>query len=178
MTPTDAQSPAKLDFAPAGLFADPLTDRLAGFVLGVGLTIEATALDGPTVLPGVTTRFDRLLVDEARLSYPGDLLHEAGHLAVLEPRTRTARESVGDDPAEEMAALAWSYAAALAAGVDPAVVFHADGYRGAAESLLEAFAHGGLVGTPLLQWYGMTLLPSRGDDAGLAVFPQMLRWLR
>lgn len=177
MNVTAAQRPAEADFAPAGLFADPLTDRLAGFIRGIGLVVEAATLDEPTLLPGVAARRGRLLVDEARLAHPGDLLHEAGHLAILEPTTRMAREGVSDDPGEEMAALAWSYAAAIFVGVDPAVVFHDGGYRGGASALLTAFAGGGYIGTPMLHAYGMTLMPMpRGGPPD--AFPHMRRWLR
>ena len=177
MTAAAAQRPADADFGPAGLFADPLVDRLAGFIRWVGLAIEATTLEEPTPLPGVTARFGRLLVDEAQLAYPGDLLHEAGHLAILEPATRMTRKSVGDDPGEEMAALAWSYAAACALRIDPAIVFHADGYRGGGAALREAFANGALLGSPMLQFYGMTVAPKSGGN-GPETFPHMRRWLR
>ena len=40
----------------------------------------------------------------------------------------------GEDAGEEMGAIAWSYAAALHIGLDPRVVFHEDGYKGAANS--------------------------------------------
>jgi hypothetical protein len=72
-----------------------------------------------------------LVVDEAQLSYPSDLLHEAAHLAVAPAAGRNLLDGdTGDDGGEEMGAVAWSYAAALHLRLDPAVVFHAHGYRG------------------------------------------------
>lgn len=66
-----------------------------------------------------------LIVDEAQLEYPGDLLHEAGHLAVLLPAERALCDGdVGPDAGAEMAAMGWSYAAALAAEIDPKIVLH------------------------------------------------------
>jgi hypothetical protein len=160
------------------VFADPLIDQLARFIAEIGLPIAPATLDEPTLLPGLTTRRGMLLVDEQRLAYPGDLLHEAGHLAVCDPALRPTLETVGDDPGEEMATIAWSYAAALHLGLDPAVVFHAGGYRGGAAELLEALEGGALVGQPLLEWFGLTLTAKSAAAKGLPAFPHMLRWLR
>ena len=125
------------------------------------------------MLLGIAVREGVLVVDPARLAYPGDLLHEAGHLAVCDPALRDALADVSDDPGEEMAAIAWSYAAARHLELDPAVLFHADGYRGGGDLLIAAFEGRGGPGVPLLQWWGMT----RGWD-GEPPFPHMLRWLR
>jgi len=54
-----------------------------------------------------------LSIDEMRLLYPGDILHEAGHIAVTSPDVRGG-STFSSTPGEEMAAIAWSYAAALA----------------------------------------------------------------
>ncbi|HLL45330.1 MAG TPA: hypothetical protein VK399_01415 [Longimicrobiaceae bacterium] len=96
--------------------------------------MEVLARDLPDAcfLPGVRVDRGRLLVDEARLLYPGDLLHEAGHVAIMPAAERGEREGdVGADLDEEIGAIAWSYAAAVHLELDPAVVFHAHGYRGA-----------------------------------------------
>src|SRR5207237_1289082 len=70
--------------------------------------------------PGVTLRGGAIVYDPDKLLYPGDLLHEAGHVAVTEPERRAALDGdAEDDPAEEMAAIAWSWAAAKAIGIDP-----------------------------------------------------------
>ena len=161
----------------AALFEDPLTEALARFIRELGLRIEPARLDEPTLLPGVTVRGGTILVDEARLAWPGDLLHEAGHLAVTPPEAREDLPAVGDDPAEEMAAMAWSYAAARRLGIDPALVFHA-GYKGGGANLLPAFETGLGPGQPWLEWHGMTLGPKAAAAAGTEPFPRMLRWLR
>lgn len=46
------------------------------------------------------------------------------------------------DPGEGMAVLAWSYAATVHLNLPPQVVFHANGYRGQANSLIEEFQAG------------------------------------
>jgi hypothetical protein len=159
-------------------FADPLTQRIAAFLCGIGVEVRPAALDEATPCPGVFVRRGVLLVDEARLAWPGDLLHEAGHIAVCEPAARHAAEAIGDDPGEEMAAIAWSYAAARALGLDPAVVFHAGGYRGGGQWVVDLFEGGGVLGTPLLEWFGMTLGAKAAAERGVPPFPHMLRWLR
>jgi len=57
-------------------------------------------------------------------------------------------------------------------------VFHAAGYRGGAESLIENFEGGRYIGVPLLQAYGMTIEPRRAKPDGPPPYPHMLRWLR
>jgi hypothetical protein len=160
-------------------FADPLTERIAGFLREVGIGVHACELAGDGFLPGIRVDRGRLRVDEARLLYPGDLLHEAGHLAVT-PADRRAGlgASVTEDLGDEIGAIAWSYAAARHLGIDPAVVFHPEGYRGASRGFLDNFAAGRYVGVPLLQWMGLTLDERSAAAAGCAPYPHMLRWLR
>jgi hypothetical protein len=162
----------------AGGFADALTDRIAVFVREIGIPVRPTTLTAPTLCPGVHVRRGVILVDAARLAHPGDLLHEAGHIAVCDPATRGLTETIGDDPAEEMAAIAWSYAAACHLGLDPSVVFHEAGYKGGSHALIEAFRRDGAPGTPMLEWFGMSLGQKAAAAAGAAPYPHMLRWLR
>ncbi len=159
------------------MFSDPLIARMASFVSGIGIEVRAEDLPGSTFLPGLDIRFGALVVDEPRLLHPGDLLHEAGHIAVasLEERKREKfKPTLGD----EITAIAWSYAAACHLGIDPAIVFHPAGYRGASSAFLTNFAAGRYVGTPLLQCYGMTVEPKRALAEGTKPFPGMLRWVR
>jgi hypothetical protein len=155
-------------------FSDPLVARIVAFLRGVGFTVELAVLDAATLLPGVTVAGGRLRVDAARLAWPGDLLHEAGHVAVGEP----GADQVSDDPGEEMAAIAWSFAAALALDLDPAVLFHPGGYRGEARALIENFTQGSYVGAPILAWRGLTIEPGRATPGGPPAYPHMLAWRR
>jgi hypothetical protein len=75
-------------------------------------------------------------------------------------------------------AIAWSYAAALHLGIDPAIVFHAGGYRGGSTALLENFGRGRYLALPTLQWLGLAYDKRRAAEAGVAPFPAMRRWLR
>lgn len=159
------------------MFADPLTERLAAFIRGVGLYVRPAILASDTFLPGLDIRDGAILVDEDRLAHPGDLLHEAGHLAVADPAERSA-PTLGPTPGDEMAAIAWSYAALVRLALPPEVVFHPHGYKGGAQTLIDAFTGGGWVGLPLLQWYGMTFEPKMAAARGLAPYPHIIRWLR
>ena len=151
------------------MWQQPETARIARFLESIGLEIRPAEIPGPTFLPGLTFHNGAILVDESRLLYPGDLLHEAGHLAVMSPAERAATTGeIAPDPGYEIATIAWSYAAALAMNLPPETVFHPDGYRGSSQAFLDNFAEGRYVGVPMLQWLGLA-------DA---TFPTMRRWLR
>jgi hypothetical protein len=157
-------------------FADPLVGRIIAFVRRIGIPVEAAVLEGETFLPGIVVTGAGLRVDPSRLAWPGDLLHEAGHIAVGDPARRD--EGVSDDPGEEMAALAWSFAAAAHLGLDPSVPFHEGGYRGDGQALAENFSHGGYVGVPMLALWGLTHEPHRAKAMGALGYPHMLAWRR
>src|ERR1700687_481711 len=90
-------------------FADPLTERLAAFIRGIGIDVRATALPEKTFLPGLDISHRAIPAAEARLAYPGDMLHEAGHLAVTDPAERNA-PTLSPSGGDELTAIAWSYA--------------------------------------------------------------------
>ena len=163
-------------------FGDQRTDRIARFLAGVGIDVSRAELP-ESFLPGVALERGGLLVDEPRLQFPGDLLHEAGHVAAApgwaRPSLSGAIEVPGlDTKALEWAAIPWSYAAALAIGIDPAEVFHDAGYRGHARGLLATFAAGGQIGVHLLEAAGMTATGERAAALGVEPYPHMLRWVR
>jgi hypothetical protein len=158
------------------MFSDPLTAKLAAFVGELGIDVRKVALDGPTFLPGLDIRRGSLLVDEGKLIYPGDILHEAGHIAVADPAQRK-QEKLSPNLGDEMAAMAWSYAAAVHLRIDPTLVFHAGGYHGGGPSYAAQFAAGQNVGVPLLQLYDMTV-ERRLATPVMQPFPHMLRWIR
>jgi hypothetical protein len=150
------------------------TARIVAFLRSVGLEVEPAELGDGGFLPGIAVERGALRYDEERLTYPGDLLHEAAHVAVAPPEARprmTGDVAVpGLDMAMlEVAAVPWSYAAALEIGIDPALVFHAGGYRGKSEGLLRTFAAGVYPGVNLLVAAGLT---------EPQLYPRMLRWLR
>jgi hypothetical protein len=159
------------------MFSDPLTQQLATFVRGIGIDVKAAVLQEPTFVPGLDIQYGAILVDQPRLTYPGDILHEAGHIAVAAPQSRK-EPRLSPDGGDEMAALAWSYAAARHLKLDPSVVFHSGGYKGGSPALIENFAAGNYLGVPLLQFYGMTVESRSAAARGAKPYPHMLCWLR
>lgn len=160
-------------------FADPLVEKMAVFLRGIGLPVEHRTLGGDAFLPGLALDAGRISIDEAKLLHPGDILHEAGHLAIApaaERSTCDGKLTVGGG--EEMAAIAWSYATALHIGMDPAVVFHPHGYRSGSDSLLENFREGRFLAVPYLQWMGLTCNNAQAAERGCEPYPKMIRWLR
>jgi hypothetical protein len=130
---------------------------------------EAQLLDGLAIIEG------RLLIDPAVPVWPGDLLHEAGHIAVADPAIRPTLSQIEPEGGDEMGAIAWSYAASLECGMPLDLLFHDGGYRGGSQSLRDAFASGSYVGAPMLGFWG--LCDPHGQP-GDHPFPTMKRWLR
>lgn len=152
-------------------------NRILPFLAEIGIAVREDKLPADTFVPGIRIDAGTLVIDRARLSYPGDLLHEAGHIAVVLPAERAhLSNNLHTGPGEEMAAIAWSYAAALHLEIDPAIVFHPHGYKGGAQALRENFQAGRYIGVPLLQWFGLT--HERSEDPARPVYPRMSRWLR
>jgi hypothetical protein len=158
---------------------DPIAVRIVAFLREIGLDVQVRALAEPTFLPGIHIERGGLVVDPERLTYPGDLLHEAGHLAVVPPAERAAMDGdAGGDQANEMMAIGWSYAALLHLGLDPSIVFHPGGYQDGGQAYRRNFAEGRYLAVPMLQWIGLTLDSRQAREEGVAPYPHMLRWLR
>ncbi|MEW5848838.1 MAG: aspartyl/asparaginyl beta-hydroxylase domain-containing protein [Myxococcota bacterium] len=177
--------PAAPHPAPAdGPVDQALLTRITAFLDEIGIPCRAGTISRATVLPGLDIQDGVLLFDLSRRPHLGDLLHEAGHLAVLKPDVRataTAPDNLVGDldvGAAEMGAIAWSWAAVVHLGLDPEVVFHAHGYRGNARQLVADFKAGRYLAVPLLQWMGMTTDPHGRGPRGTQVYPAMKHWLR
>jgi hypothetical protein len=153
--------------------SDTLT-TIIDFLRGTGIPVEPGTLPEDGFVPAIAVRDGGLLYDPDRLQWPGDLLHEGGHIAMVDPASRPTLSDVGNDPGDEMAAIAWSYAAARAIGIDPHIVFHDHGYRGEGRNIAENFAQGHYFGVPMLQYYGLARFP---HDEG-EQYPAMIKWLR
>lgn len=163
----DAQSPAAL------------VQSIVCFLESLGLRAEYAPVGENSFLPGVELIANGLRIDLQHLLYPGDLLHEAGHLAVMQPACRNSQKPTPTaDGGEEMAAIAWSYAAAVHLGIPAEIVFHKHGYRGSSDALCSNFKEGRYLGVPLLQWMGLTTEPRLARSRSDLVFPKMQCWLR
>lgn len=153
------------------------------FLEKIGIKIIEKDLDSTTFLPGLTIGADCIYVDFERLKYPGDLLHEAGHLAVTDEESRKRINSCIDNSewptqGEEIAAILWSYAALTYLNLKPSFVFHADGYKGNSEWFISNFTNGNYIGLPFLEWAGLTLGNDRAHLEGKEAFPVMQKWIR
>ena len=153
-------------------------ERITPFLADIGILVVTKPQRGPTFLPAMTIRNGALVFDPETLVWPGDLLHEAGHIAVTHPDLRPDLNQISDDGGEEMAAIAWSYAAACAIGLAPEILFHEHGYRGGGRWLAESFAAGRYIGVTMLHWFGMATEARSGERSDGTCYPQMLRWLR
>jgi hypothetical protein len=157
---------------------DPTAMLIVDWLRAIGISVRLEPVAADSFLPGVTLEPGGLVVDPERLLYPGDLLHEAGHLATMLPTQRAcAASNAGADMGDEIAAQTWSYAAAVHLGLAPEVVFHPAGYKGSAANLIQTYRDG-KAGVPLLQWMGLTLDPARAAAASALPYPHMIRWLR
>ncbi len=152
---------------------EQLVKTFISFLSEIGIGVFEREIEGNTFLPGLEIEKGVLFYDFQKLLYPGDMLHEAGHIAVT---TKAERDQLKnnvitnnkDKEGDEMAVLLWTYAACVKLGIVPEIVFHKDGYKGSADWLVENFTNKVYIGLPLLKWMGMT-----NDN-----FPEMIKWLR
>jgi hypothetical protein len=157
---------------------DALLNGILRFLTGIGFQIKRMELNQRTFLPGISVDCGTIVIDESKLLYPGDLLHEAGHLAVIPAERRMrAQNDIGKKAAEEMMAIAWSYAALIHLELDPSVVFHEGGYRGGSAALIDNFTNGRFIGVPMLQWIGLTADAKRANEQGIRPYPNMIKWI-
>jgi hypothetical protein len=156
-----------------------LLDRILPFLLEIGFQVREVELgEQKTFVPGIAIDGGTVLIDKPKLLFPGDLLHEAGHLAIMSPERRMGIQGdAGKKAAEEMMAIAWSYAAAVHLGLEPNVVFHEGGYKGDSQSLIENFTTGHYIGVPMLQWIGLTADEKRAKELGIEPYPVMIKWV-
>ena len=158
----------------------PVIDTIVDFVTSIGLEVVKRPIEHDTFLPGLLLENGKIIVDYDKLLYPGDILHEAGHLAAYGPETRQA---IGDPLPEymsagfEMMALAWSYAACVHIGLSPSVVFHSGGYKGEGNHLQQVFADGSYIGLPMLQYRGLAYDKKKAAENNVLPYPNMIRWL-
>jgi hypothetical protein len=151
-----------------------LIEKMTVFLAQRGISSHFQSLEDGDFLPGIKMDQGALLIDVDKLAYPGDILHEAGHIAVSAPAERANLSGkITASPADEMAAMAWSFAAAVALEIDPHIVFHEHGYKKGGAHLVAQYTDVAenrnpvAPGVPMLQWYRMC-----------QKFPIMNSWLR
>ena len=153
------------------------TGSILNFLREIHLPFHLTCLHNGTFMPGMEIVEGTLLIDLDKLKHPGDLLHEAGHIAITSAVRRRwlsgDMKKAGHQGGEEMAAIAWSWAALTFINLAPNIVFHAQGYKGGSENIIAAFSNGLGFGYPLLVSWSMCEQPDTHKG-----FPEMKRWLR
>lgn len=157
--------------------------KVLSFLNEIGIDIIEKELDKNTFLPGLKLGSNCIYVDFEKLLYPGDILHEAGHLAVT---AASERKLVGTDAmpeewptqGDEMGAILWSYAALLHLELPSEFVFHPNGYKNNSDWFISNFNNKNYIGLPFLEWAGLTLSESRAEIEEKKAFPVMQKWLR
>ena len=157
---------------------EEITNKIFSFLNEIGIKITLKKIKEKTFLPGILIRQGNLIVDKDKLTYPGDLLHEAGHIAVIPKEERqfinaNVSQNLLNKEGEEIAAILWSYAAAQHIDIPIELVFHENGYKGDSSWLITQFAHKNYIGLPLLQWMGLTY-----QEGSTLKFPEMKKWMR
>jgi hypothetical protein len=156
---------------------------ILSFLKEIGIAVIERELSESTFLPGLSLGPNCIYVDYSRLLYPGDLLHEAGHLAVT---TSEQRNRIGTTEAnanwptdgEEIGAILWSYAALKHIDIPEQIVFHKNGYKNDSQWLIDNFSNGIYIGLPFLEWTGIALGKERAEKEGKPEFPLVLKWIR
>jgi len=106
-----------------------LFEKAVAFLHSIGIPVHFRSFDGKSFLPGISIVNGEIVVNPDTLKYPGDILHEAGHIAVVPAADRASlnEESIANREmreAEEMMAIAWSFSACVHRHNDPRFVFH------------------------------------------------------
>ncbi len=158
-------------------------NSILSFLQEIGIEVKERELNESTFLPGLQLGPNCIYMDKNRLLYPGDLLHEAGHLAVTPAKQRRLigtplQEAGWPTDGEELGAILWSFAALTHIGLPVEVVFHPKGYKNEADWLIENFRNQSYIGLPFLEWIGLTLGKEKALKEGKAMFPAMINWLR
>ena len=156
--------------------------RVMSFLREIGLAVTEVPVPADSFLPGLRIVQGGLQVDLDQLRWPGDLLHEAGHLAVV---PAALRASMDDALAElppvphggEIEATAWAWAALQHLGLPSDVLFHEGGYHGRSQGLRTTFELGVYLGAAGLVSAGLAATPAQAW-AGAAPYPHLMAWLR
>lgn len=183
------------------------TQRVIEFLRSIGLTVEVSdeaAAPPESFLPGVMVRNGGLVVYPG--AFPGDLLHEAGHLCTLcSPFRELADGNLSkafaeitrymranpegllkwpEDPVSRAAmqcsdpeATAWQYAAAQHIGLPDKWLFPKGSYAGNAATTLMALKTNSYMGINGLQAAGWTYARRNPSRPEQLVYPKLAFWM-
>jgi hypothetical protein len=162
-----------------GVNRESTLQRIVGFLRSIGIEVNEGAMSRSTLVPGIDIVRGALLIDEGAMCMPADLLHEAAHIALTKPAVRSSLDgTISSTPADELMAIAWTWAASRHLNIAPEETFHEDVISGNGPTLRENFRTGHYIGVPGLQRWGMTVETKHAAARGVAPYPAMLRWLR
>lgn len=180
------------------------TRTVIEFVRSIGIPVTVTELTAKsTFLPRVRIQAGELLVDPG--VFPGDILHEAGHIATIpEPFRHLADgnlsavfRAMGEYVEEELVdiggykedpiargimqcsdpeATAWQYAAAKHIGLPDKWLFPKESYNGDAMGILLGLKSSRYLGINGLQAAGWTVIRAT-PYRPLPEYPKLVRWL-
>lgn len=185
------------------------TGAVIDFLRRIGLRVDeatSTAQLAGSFLPDVLVQEGGLVIDAAK-AFPGDVLHEAAHLAVIpaqfrpfangdlnEVEERMARylnenpmglATYPEDPlsrailqAAEAEATAWQYAAAVEIGLPERWIFPMKSYDGTRVSLLRSLRHNQYMGINGLRAAGWTTLRPNPHQPHIPTYPKLKFWLQ
>ncbi|MCP2025073.1 hypothetical protein L1276_000213 [Flavobacterium sp. HSC-32F16] len=156
--------------------------KVLQFLEEIGIDVIEKQLE-PAFLPGLDLGPNCIYIDYDKLLYPGDILHEAGHLAVttaLNRKLAGTTEIPEDWPTqgEEIAAILWSFAALHHLQLPIEFVFHSNGYRNQSDWYISNFNSGTYIGLPFLEWMGLCVGNEKAEKENKSPFPAMQKWLR
>ncbi len=158
-------------------------EKSVDFLKEIGIDVQYKKITETCFLPGLSIENGVIIIDRDALKYPGDILHEAGHIAVVPATERATLNAASiaqrkDRAAEEIIAIAWSYAACKHLAIDPSFVFHDEGYAGGGSYIEENFSEKKYFGLPMLQWIGLTADEKNAAILNVLPYPHMIRWMR
>lgn len=157
--------------------------KCVDFLNTIGIPTLYRKISNSSFLPGLLIENGGIVIDKEALLYPGDILHEAGHIATMPAGKRQAMDpqSIIDSKnraADEMMAIAWSYAACIHLELDPYFVFHAHGYKEGSRYIVDNSEQNTYLGLFMLQGVGMTADEKKAKHLKISPYPNMIKWLR
>jgi hypothetical protein len=160
-----------------------LLEQCIEFLNKIGIETTFRKIANKSFLPGLLINKGMIIIDKDKLKHPGDILHEAGHIAVvpgidrssLSERNITNRKN---RETEEIMAIAWSYAVCIHLFIDPFFVFHEQGYRGGRDYITDSCRLKNYIGLSMLEKIGLTVNEKNAKRLNVPSYPYMIQWLR
>ena len=160
-----------------------LLEQCVEFLHTIGIETTFRKIGNKSFLPGLLINNGTIIIDKDALQHPGDILHEAGHIAVVPGNDRPSLSERNiitrkDREREEIMAIAWSYAACIHLLIDPFFVFHEQGYRGGRDYITDSCRLKSYIGLSMLERIGLTVTEKKASRLNVPSYPQMIKWLR